>query len=217
MENPTQEVRMHDIDSTRLELEAPAESASYAEFAGAASPFGEMQEIELASELLEIGSELELEQFLGNVLNAVGGAARQFARSPTGQALGGILKDAARQALPIAGNAVGQWVSPGGGAVGAQLATQAGKLLGPELEGLSAEDREFEVARQFVRFAGAAGQAACQMPPHVVPQDAARSGAISAAQTFAPGLLHHLRGRSGHLWPRSGRWVREGRSIVLYG
>ncbi len=124
VEDLVEEVRMHDIDTTKLELEEPAQSAAYAEFGEAASPFGEMQEIELASELLEIGSEFELEQFLGNVLNAVGGAARQFASSPTGQALGGILKDAARQALPVVGQAVGQWVSPSGGAVGAQLATQ---------------------------------------------------------------------------------------------
>jgi hypothetical protein len=217
VEDQAEEVRMHDIDSTRLEFGAPAESAGYAEYGEAASPFGEMQEIELASELLEIGSELELEQFLGNILNAVGGAARRFASSQTGQALGGILKDAARQALPVVGKAVGQWVTPSGGDVGAQVATQAGKMLGLELEGLSAEDREFEVARQFVRFAGAAGRAACQMPPHVSPDQAARSAAVNAAQTFAPGLMHHLRGRSGFLWPRSGRWVREGRSIVLYG
>src|SRR5258708_30849205 len=89
-------------------------------------------------------------------------------------------------------------------------------MLGLEVEGLSGEDREFEIARQFTRFAGAAGQAACQAPPQMSPHDAARSAALRAAQTFAPGLLHPLRGRSGFLWPRSGHWVRDGRSIVLY-
>jgi hypothetical protein len=28
--------------------------------------------------------------------------------------------------------------------------------------------------------------------------------------------LRHLHGRSGTLWPRAGRWVRQGRTIVLY-
>jgi hypothetical protein len=188
------------------------------DFFEVASPFGELQELELATELLEITSEAELEQFLGNVLSAVGGAARRFARSDTGQALGGILKDAARQALPVVGQAVGQWVSPRyGGPVGQTVATQAGKWLGLELEGLSGEDRDFEIARQFVRFAGAASQAAANDGASAPGPEAARAAAISAARKFAPGLVPMLRGRSGINWPRSGRWVREGRTIVLYG
>src|SRR5262249_18408428 len=155
-------------------------------------------------------------QFLGNILNAVGGAARQFARSDTGKALGGILKDTARQALPVLGQGVGQWISPKyGGPIGQTVATQAGKWLGLELEGLSNEDREFEVARQFVRFAGAASQAAAHSG--VSGPEAARAAAVSAARTHAPGLVPMLRGRSGVNWPRAGRWVRQGRTIVLYG
>lgn len=206
---------MHDIGATRLELGGPG-GPGETEFAQEGTPFGEMQELQLASELLEISSEAELEQFLGNMLSAVGGAARQFARSDTGQALGGILKDAARQALPVVGQAVGKWISPGyGGPIGQTVATQAGKWMGLELEGLSGEDREFEVARQFVRFAGAATQAATQTPGSG--PEAARIAALSAARRFAPGLLPMLRGRSGINWPRSGRWVRQGRTIVLYG
>jgi len=142
---------MHDIGATRLEMGGQSETQFYQ----AGSPFGEMQELQLASELLEISSEAELEQFLGNILSAVGGAARQFARSDTGQALGGILKDAARQALPVVGQAVGKWVSPNyGGPIGQTVATQAGKWMGLELEGLSNEDREFEVARLVVELNG---------------------------------------------------------------
>jgi hypothetical protein len=205
---------MHDIGATRLEMGGPG-GQSESEFNEAGSPFGEMQELQLASELLEISSEAELEQFLGNILSTVGGAARQFARSDTGQALGGILKDAARQALPVVGQAVGRWVSPNyGGPVGQTVATQAGKWLGLELEGLSNEDREFEVARQFVRFAGAATQAATQGGGSG--PEAARSAAMNAARTYAPGLLPMLRGRSGINWPRGGPWVRQGRTIVLY-
>src|SRR4051812_24957577 len=108
----SKEVPMHDIGATRLEMDGSG-GRGETEFSQAATPFGEMQELQLASELLEISNEAELEQFLGNILSAVGGAARQFARSDTGQALGGILKDAARQALPVVGQAVGKWVSPG--------------------------------------------------------------------------------------------------------
>lgn len=226
---------MHDIDRTQLEhdidrtqLEAGAYGSEFGEAteigeeeteaALGESPLNEAQEIELASEFLEASNEAELEQFLGNVFKTVGSTVGRFVRSDTGRALGGILKDAARQALPIVGGAVGQWISPRGGrAAGADIATQAGRLFGLELEGLSSEDREFEVARQFVRFASTAAKQATVAPPAVSPVAAARNAASAAARVYAPGLLSRLQGRSTRLWPRSGRWVRRGRTIVLYG
>src|ERR1700739_4418547 len=57
-------------------------------------PLSETQELELASELLEVASEQELEQFLGDVFHGVGNALGQFVRSDTAQALGAVLKDA---------------------------------------------------------------------------------------------------------------------------
>ena len=208
---------MHDIDRTQLEAHGygflPETAPGEVE-----SPFNETQEIELASELLGITSEQELEQFLGDLVQTVGSAAGRFASSDTGRALGGILRGAARQALPVVGRAVGQWIRPdGGGAIGANIATQAGRLFGLELEGLSGEDREFEVARQFIRFAGAAAKQAAVVPAGTSPTEAARSAAAAAAKTYAPGLLPRLQGRSSGLWPRSGRWVRRGRAIILYG
>src|SRR5262245_24318094 len=158
---------MHDIDRTQLESHGYGflPETAMGEVAALESPFNETQEIELASELLGASSEQELEQFLGNLVRRVGGAVGRFASSDTGRALGGILRDAARQALPIVGGAVGQWVQPGtGGAIGANIATQAGRLFGLELEGLSAEDQEYEVARQFIRFAGAAAKQASVAP-----------------------------------------------------
>jgi hypothetical protein len=215
---------MHDIDRTQLEsgaLESDVhESAEMAPefFETAESPLSEEQEIELASELLEVASDQHLEQFLGNLIGKVGSAVGQFAGSDTGRALGGILKDAARQALPVVGRAVGQWVSPdSGGTIGADLANQAGRVLGLELEGLSPEDKEFEVARQFVRFASAAAKRACMTPPTAEPLMTARNAALAAARTYAPGLAPRLQGRSSLLWPRSGRWIRRGKTIVLFG
>jgi hypothetical protein len=205
---------MHDFGQTSLEA---AEFESGGEI-GAEGPLPETQELELASELLEVTNEEELEQFLGNLIRTVGGAVGQFARSDTGRALGGILKDAATQALPMVGRAIGQWASPqGGGDIGADLATQAGRVFGLELEGLSAEDRDLEVARQFVRFAGEAAKQACLAPPSAPPTQTAQAAADHAARLHAPGLASRLRGRSGQLWPRSGRWVRRGRTIVLFG
>ena len=184
------------------------------------SPLSEMQEMELASELLEVTSEQELEQFLSDVFSTIGQAAGNFLRSDTGQALGGILKDslssAAKQALPVVGRAVGD-LAGGYGDIGAQAGSAAGSLLGLELEGLSAEDREFEVARQLVRFVGSAAGQAAAAPPQIPPGKAAQIATRRAARIYAPGLLPRLQGRSTRLWPRGGRWVRRGRTIVLYG
>jgi hypothetical protein len=210
---------MHDLDRTLLETESsaafphPGELGS-AEFEGPLSP---AQEMEFASQLLEVSNDRELEQFLGDVLKTVGGAVGRFASSDTGRAVGGLLKSAVKQALPAAGRAVGSWVSPAGGDLGSQLATQAGQLLGLELEGLSAEDREFEVSRQLVRLASSAAEQACHAPRNADPGTVARQAVTTAAREYAPGLLRRLPGRSGQVWPRSGRWIRDGQTITLYG
>jgi CRP/FNR family nitrogen fixation transcriptional regulator len=58
---------------------------------------------------------------------------RSFAASDTGQALTGILKNAAKQALPVVGRAVGSYISPRGGDIGARVAQAAGDIFGLEL------------------------------------------------------------------------------------
>ena len=165
-----------------------------------------------------MSNEQEVEQFLGGLLGRVGALAGRVLRSDTGQALQGILRQAARQALPVIGRGVGGWIAPGRGEdVGARLASQAGQFLGLELEGLSSEDREFETARQFVRFAlDAAGRAAAA-PGTVPPAEAARAATAAAASLHAPGLLGWLgpARRPPARRRRSGRWTRRGRSIVI--
>jgi hypothetical protein len=185
---------MHDIDRTQLEWEQ-YETPGY-ELAQEAGGFSselamhETSEMELAAELLEITNEAELEQFLGKLFNTVGNTLGTFARTDTGRALLGGLRDAARQAVPTIGRAVGNWIAPGrGGPMGGQLAQQAGALLGLELEGLSPPDQEFEVARQFVRFAGNAYANAAAAPPAASPAVAAQQALAAAAQQYAPGLV----------------------------
>jgi len=235
---------MHDLDRTQLEAAEGYEFGSvrseelglggsgelqeagrFDEYVGEAtehqSPLGEQHEMELAAELLEVSSEEELEQFLGNVFGSVQRAVGRAVRSDTGRALGGLLKDSlkdlTRKALPVVGRAVGQRVSPRGGTVGARAASVLGALLGLELEGLSGEDREFEVSRQLVRFTSSAVQNAALAPRNVPGPVAARTAVQRAACTYAPGLLPRLQGRSTRMWPRSGRWVRRGQAIVLIG
>ncbi|HZW94491.1 MAG TPA: hypothetical protein VFF64_16190 [Candidatus Eremiobacteraceae bacterium] len=188
--------------------------------AGRDGVFNEGQEMELAAELLEVSSEQELEQFLGDFIKKAGRAIGGFVKSPVGQALGGVLKSAAKVALPIAGGALGTFVGgPVGTAIGSSLGSMAGQALGLELEGLSQEDREFEAARQFVRFAGETVKNALQAPPNINPIAAARTAAVEAAREHAPGLLDDGFGQFGHHrhHHHHGDWVRHGDKIILYG
>jgi hypothetical protein len=180
-----------------------------------AAVFNEQQEMELAAELLEVTNEQELENFLGGLIGSVGKALGGIVKGPIGKTLGGVLKGVAKTALPIAGGALGTFVGgPIGGMIGSNLAGMAGKALGLELEGLSAEDREFEAARQFVRFASEAVKNALEAPPAADPAAVAQAAVVEAANTHAPGLLG---GEPPHHHRRGGRWIRRGGKIVLFG
>jgi hypothetical protein len=193
----------------------------------------EVQELQLASELLEVSNEEELQQFLGDLVKkAVGGVAR-FARSPQGQALGsqvkkdvtGALKQTALGILPNLGGALGgYWGGDTGQRVGTALGTAAksgiGQFFGMELEGLSNEDREFEIAKRYVRFATSTARNAARLQGSAPPRVVVRKAITTAARDYAPGLIGAapaLAGGSGYSQRQaSGRWVRNGSTIVLH-
>lgn len=181
------------------------------------SSLDEMQEMELAAELLSVGNEGELDQFLGSLIKK----AAKFVKGPVGKALGGALKSIAKKALPVVGGAIGSFVAPGvGTAIGSSLGSAAGKMFGLELEGMSNEDQEFEVARRYVRLANAAARKAAAAPPNIPPQQAAKQAIAAAARTHAPGLLSGASstwGDQGGNNRKSGRWIRRGRNIVILG
>lgn len=212
---------MHDIDRAMFEAEQEYEGAgSLEETYEFESYDSEMEseafEMEMASQLLEVTSDEELEEFLGSLVKAASSAARGFVNSPTGKALGGVLKNAAKNALPQVGRIIGDAVVPG---LGGQVGQSAGRWLGNrfELEGLSAEDQEFEVARALVRVTRDATRNAIAAGPSAPPRQAATMAAVKAAQRQMPGLVPVLTGTQGGTsgTPRSGRWVRRGRRIVL--
>lgn len=212
---------MHDIDRSWNELgQGEMDSGEMefgfgeTEFDEMSSPFSEMQEMDLASELLSISSEEELNYFLGNLIKKAGKAVGKFVSSPTGKALGGILKQAAKKALPVVGSAIGGYFGGSSGAnIGGKLASSAGKAFGLEMEGMDQEDQEFETARRFVKMSGAAVSKAVQSPG-IDP----RQAVSQAAQRYLPGLSG--RGNGQQQYPgggRSGRWYRRGKKIILVG
>jgi len=179
--------------------------------------FSEDEELELTSELLELADEQELDHFLGDLVKKAGKAIGGFVKSPVGQAIGGVLKGVAKTALPIAGGALGGLAGPLGAMLGSNLASMAGSALGLELEGLSPEDREFEAARQFVRFAGAAVKNALDAPADSNPEAVAYHAALKAARAHAPGLMNIGSREGENQARRSGRWIRHGNKINLLG
>src|SRR5215475_2969386 len=227
---------MHDIDRTQLEYTHEAgpfqqEEFEFQEFGSGMmqEELSEQEEIQLAHELLAVNNEQELEQFLGSFLKRAVSTVGQIAKSPLGKALGGVLKSVAKKALPMAGTALGGWVGgPLGAKIGAGLANAAGKAIGLEAETFGdgeGEELEFEGARQFVRIASdTARNAAAAAASGADPRAAAQSAALAAARKFAPGLVGAAGGAMAGTMgaaaggrAMSGRWIRRGHRIVLFG
>lgn len=216
---------MHDIHNTLTEFDPKLDESEFggdAEFAGT---LDEAEEMELAAALLEVADEAELDQFLGGLLRKAGRAVGRAIRSSTGRALGGMLKGAAKQTLPHLKRTVGAYLDSSADAdadvdanTGADIADQAGRIFDLELEGLSPEDKEFELARRFVRFANHAVQHAEMQPTSAPPQAAARNATVAAARQHAPGLIAGPGAQRAAAPARTqGRWQRHGRTIVING
>jgi hypothetical protein len=226
---------MHNIDRTLLELDPEGDfegDFEQDELLGLdrESVFNEEEEMALAAELLSVSDEQELDQFLGGLLKKAGRALGGALRGGPGRMLGGLLRGLAKRVLPMAGGALGSLALPGiGTSLGANAGQSLGKLFGLELEGLSLEDQEFEVARSFVKLAGEAAKNAATTPV-ADPLTAARNAIQQAASTHAPGIAGMLaRGRPAggmaygvarkpcNCGAKQGKWIRQGNRIILIG
>lgn len=220
-------------------------------------------ELEMAYQLMEVSNEMELNQFIGNLMGKALGAARSaatsFINSPTGKGVGQYLVNFGKQTLPQlatqygaqaggalggragaavggriggsigsraggwagskagnwAGSRVGNWV---GSKAGNLIASTAGRVFNLELETMSPENQELEIARSFVRFANDVTRRASQAVrrnPNIGLADLGRQVISSSAGQYAPGLLDGAGGR--RTGAAQGNWVKRGNTIVLYG
>lgn len=174
--------------------------------------FSEADEIDLAMELLSVSNEDELDQFLGKLMKGawkgikkVGSAVGKIAKP-----LGGMLKGLAKQALPFVGGALGSLIPIPvvGTALGRAVGSAVSKALEAEVSGLESEERDFEMARRFVRIAGTAAQQAVRAPMSGDPQAVAHSAVLGAARQHLPRLGGAAQG---------GSWERRGNQIVIMG
>jgi hypothetical protein len=140
---------------------------------------------DLAAELLDVVNESELRRFLGRLAAETARASGRSIPRDTVRALLPILRRTAERTLPTLTIAVGDDTR----AVATVPIAQTGaRVFGLEPEGMSAEDRDFEIARRFVRFAqGALERAITTSAPH--PATAAVDAVARAGRELAPGLV----------------------------
>lgn len=222
---------MHDLDRTlrsqeseyeTFEFEGDFEAESYHdETEYGSGPLSEEQEIELASELLTISDEAELDLFFGKLLKKAGKALAP---------LGKFIKPLAKKALPIIGGIAGSYFGPVGSKIGSKLGSFASNLFEVDMESFETDEMEMEVARRIVRLASTAADNAAQAPANVHPICVARTALAKAASVHAPGLIKRTGNGGGYgggtgvatgtgsrssRLPKSGRWIRRGRQIVV--
>lgn len=179
--------------------------------------FNEITEMELASELLSLNNEREMDYFLDGLFKKAVGWGSKLLKSPTGSMLKKLLRKVLKKGLPALGTAAGTaFGGPIGAQVGGAVGNKASDLFELELEGLSNEDKEFEVAKVFVRFAG---NLAKEANDHMTgnPQQDAHHALVQAAQRYAPGLLVNKNGYQKNRMQASGSWYRRGNKIIIVG
>ncbi|MFN0217014.1 MAG: hypothetical protein ACKVT2_22380 [Saprospiraceae bacterium] len=232
------------------------------------SPFSEEEEMELATELLNVNNEAELDQFLGGLISSIAGPligkatrwigsklkrkGRKLSRRAARRAHR-ALKKIRRVTSPMPSVALD--TSPGGYQSGATSAPpgppasipsgyqssntttppsnfddfqegnvtntpvgDAAELYGLELEGLSQEDQEFEIAKRFVNLVGETARQAAEFEQTMPPERAADTALKIAAGKYAPGLLAEATPprRPAFLGRKPpGHWIRHGRNIVI--
>jgi uncharacterized protein (DUF697 family) len=196
----------------------------YGEFDETGSPFSEVEEAELAQELLGLSSEAEMDQFIGKLFKKAWRGAQGLSKKlGVVGPLGGILKGLAKKLLPVAAGAAGTFFGgPAGAAIGSKIGSVVGNALEAEFEG-SPQDREFEAAKTFVQVAGSAAQQAANASPSTPPVEAAKNAVISASKESVKRLRRRRNGTSNYgggyqgSGRRTGRWVRRGNRIILFG
>ena len=171
-------------------------------------PLQHEDELALAAQLLEVRAPAQFDAFL----------QRQLAGTAAGQQLRGTpLEGPLRQLLD---RALAPLLPLHGGPARAKR-QHAARLFGMELEGLSPEDKEFELARHVVHLIDAvntelAQQGGVDGASARAPAARVQTALLRVARALAPGLLRQAARtpESGQV-ANGGRWRREGGHIVV--
>jgi hypothetical protein len=164
-------------------------------------PLQQEDELALAAQLLELQGPSQFDAFLARQLGATA-AGQQVRGTPLEGPLRQLLGKVVAPLLPLHAG------SP------QALKRRAAGIFGMELEGLSPEDKEFELARQVVHLIDAVNTALAQddgMRARA-PRARVETALLQVARSVAPGLLRQAAQTPGR---ESGRWRRAGGHIVV--
>ena len=198
------------------ELEFEYESFESAELS-------EQEELELATELLSVQNEYEMEQFLGKLVRGIGRGLKAVGRVALP-----ALKSLAKVALPIAGKALGSFIPiPGVGTmIGGALGQAAANALELEYAGVDPGQADIEKARRIVRVLRSAVRELSLTLGSAPPETAVRAALTSAIGRHVPGANLSAPAAAastgygsapGAAPMASGRWWRRGNTIVVDG
>jgi hypothetical protein len=209
---------MHDIDRTSYEVSDEAELGEFGsdgELPGGTfdRPFSEAELDELATGLLQVRDEAELDQFIPAILGAATKVLPFLAKSPVGKALTGILKDAVISGVPaLSGLFASRSRAP-------QVGSQVGTAIRSELdwEGVPADSHDIEAAKKIIAIGGSAARELAQQPPNAPPQAVVDAVQNAAQQQGVPANPPPQDAPAPPEPSTSGTWVRRGRTIVLEG
>lgn len=164
-------------------------------------PLQQEDALALAARLLELQGPAQFDAFLVRQLGATA-AGQQVRGTPLEGPLRQLLGKVVAPLLPLHGG------SP------QALKRRAAGIFGMELEGLSPEDKEFEMARQVVHLIDAVNTALAQDGAMAAraPRARVETALLQVARSVAPGLLRQAAQTSGR---DAGRWRREGGHIVV--
>jgi hypothetical protein len=141
-----------------------------------------LEELDLASHFLEARAKDRMAVLLAHIIRR---ASAMLGRPIPLGVEAALLRKLAQSAA-----VVHSALRPSDGTSGYPMSAEA--IFGAELEGLSPEDREFEAARCFVRFAEEVARAAATAAPGVDPGAAAERAERLAARRLAPGLARAI-------------------------
>lgn len=207
---------MHNFNRFAQNQENLSSEYQYGEFAQGESPLNEMQEMELATELMEVTNEAELGQWVGKLFGKLKGIGRNFIKSPEGQQFGNNLRQNVSNTLYGGAQAIGQYANrnirdnfpdPASGyylGQSAQALSNWGAQSAGDALGLPpANDQQYggygdyggygndgEMALEIVRYAADATRRFANSPyRQEYPEQAQRLAMVQAARRYMPQMV----------------------------
>lgn len=215
---------MHDIDGTLLRgVQSEWENDGESEWE-TANEWGTQDEFEfetadefeegfdsedgLASEMLELESEEEMEQFLGGLIRQAAKRAVPLAKQ-AGRFLYRTAKPHLKQAWTGIGNDL---VNQGSNAARGWVDQSANRLFGEMPSGVK-NKAALSIARKVVQAAQTTGKQMARLPPSSPPA-AVKAVVTQACQRYFPPVPSVS---SGGASGKRGTWVRQGNKVILFG